>query len=386
MPVTHPPRRKSCFECIKAKRRCDQASPCGRCHSKALECSGAWKSSQTTQQQATTELPSSKIAATVQIPFLASDATSLENQDFEMPQSEDLALDGIANLLQETEQVPQVPSVPKERLSFCISQFKTYPPMLVKFNQTPFIHRYLYDNHRPRSIQDLYAVSALYSSKNVANEDMVWRVLDGKLADLLECRAYTKSPIELLAQTQALVLFQIIRLFDSDIRQRANAEQQEVILAKWANELSATVQDARNDSASTWESWIFAESARRTLFVALLFPAVYCTVKHGVCSMEIAKRITNISFCAQKRLWEASSSFHWQVAYRDFDHFGMTAYELDHLFDNASIKDIEEFGVLIMVKYRGLGAVREWISRVGNGNTIESLLLQVEYERRTIGD
>ena len=39
MPSTHPARRKSCRECVKAKRRCDQRSPdCSRCANRNLAC------------------------------------------------------------------------------------------------------------------------------------------------------------------------------------------------------------------------------------------------------------------------------------------------------------------------------------------------------------
>lgn len=57
----------------------------------------------------------------------------------------------------------------------------------------------------------------MYIAKNDVNKMMIFRAIDRGATELVQS-AQSTAPIELLARTQALLMYQIIRLFDGDVR------------------------------------------------------------------------------------------------------------------------------------------------------------------------
>ncbi len=65
------------------------------------------------------------------------------------------------------------------------------------------------------------------------NKLTVFHIMEAKVAELIyESNEASWSIAENLAGVQALILVQIIQLFDGDIRQRHLAEQNEVVLVR----------------------------------------------------------------------------------------------------------------------------------------------------------
>jgi hypothetical protein len=147
--------------------------------------------------------------------------------------------------------------------------------------------------------------------KNEKNEVIVWDIIATKAATLLEPRV-SWSVAEHLACLQALVIYQIIRLFDGDIRVRADAEKSEEILTDWTDRLVG--RTGANTStgtvlSSSWESWVFEESVSRTVIVSRMVQAMFMIVKQGFCTLVEA--VTEMSFTSQKALWYAPTAVHW---------------------------------------------------------------------------
>lgn len=65
-------------------------------------------------------------------------------------------------------------------------------------------------------LQDACTVAALYMTKNDKNEDMVREIISAKANQLVHDYRSTWTVAEHLAAVQALVIFQIIRLFDGE--------------------------------------------------------------------------------------------------------------------------------------------------------------------------
>lgn len=84
----------------------------------------------------------------------------------------------------------------------------------------------MYEDNMPKAILDAFTASALYATKNSANEAAVFKVLDANASNLLQQYnpAESRPTRDLLIMIQALLLYQIIRVFDGDIRQRGHAE------------------------------------------------------------------------------------------------------------------------------------------------------------------
>ncbi len=89
----------------------------------------------------------------------------------------------------------------------------------VSESHNPFIHRQLYRLGIPRCIQDAFTALAAYLSRNAANEDMTFRIIEERVQQLLqEHRAGAAlDTSEQLAHVQAFLVYQTIQLFDGNV-------------------------------------------------------------------------------------------------------------------------------------------------------------------------
>ncbi|KAJ5666874.1 hypothetical protein N7462_011283 [Penicillium macrosclerotiorum] len=120
---------------------------------------------------------------------------------------------------------PETAVLDKWAINQLLRAIKNLPKTFAHFQKTHFIHNRLYDEYLPETIQDAFAVSTAYLTKTVETEDIMFRILGSKSASCVNQDHQESTPLELLAAIQALMLFQIIQLFDGDIRQRSVAEQ-----------------------------------------------------------------------------------------------------------------------------------------------------------------
>jgi hypothetical protein len=188
-----------------------------------------------------------------------------------------------------------------------LQNIKGYPRMFANSRKTPFIHHRLYDAYLPDAIQDAFTVSTAYSTKTAETEDMVFRILESKTAGLVEQDHQTSAPPKLLAAVHALMLLQIIQLFDGDIRQRSLAEQHMDTLRFW--NLQLQIQVGELPPSLTWQEWIFAESARRTVISVMMIEGLYLTLKTGRCPN--VREMSIQPFTSETNLWELSTSSSW---------------------------------------------------------------------------
>jgi hypothetical protein len=177
------------------------------------------------------------------------------------------------------------------------------------------------------------------------------------------------SPVDLLASTQALLLYQIMRLFDGDIRQRADAESHETILISWTEQLLACVlltvdpealsQDSI--SISSWNDWVFEESCRRTILTSFMLQGVYSFRKFGFDT--VTGKVNKLCFTAQAALWNARSEYYWREASKEKPHFKITVGEWDSAMEGANPEDLEELGIMIQAVFKGMDIICEWLGR-----------------------
>ncbi|KAE8387941.1 hypothetical protein BDV23DRAFT_160024 [Aspergillus alliaceus] len=187
--------------------------------------------------------------------------------------------------------------------------------MFASSRKTPFIHHRLYDAYLPDAIQDAFTVSTAYRAKTPETEDMVFRILESKAASLVKQDHQTSTLQTLLAAVQALMLFHIIQLFDGDVRQRSVAEQNMNTLRLWSLQLQAQARDL--PPALTWQDWIIAESARRTVILFMMMESLYSVLKTGLCSN--VRALSMLPFTSGTVLWDVHTSASWLV---ESDHLG----------------------------------------------------------------
>lgn len=91
----------------------------------------------------------------------------------------------------------------------------------------------------PACILSCFTTSVQYANRTPANAAIVLRALQQSVGELLslESGGFVTTPTEKLAKTQALFLYQVIRLFDGDIALRVQAERDMALLEAWVGDL-----------------------------------------------------------------------------------------------------------------------------------------------------
>ena len=380
-------RQKSCVPCANAKRKCDQKDPvCGRCASRLLHCeykpgslrrgeghSSTGRNLDTPVRFSEGSLqldpeiicePACPLPATSQLQLARGNEIgaigSMHNSSFE----EDFL--GAYDKLVLNSALPEVGTMDRDRLRFCVRQLEHIPVNLVREGKSPFIHLQSYNPIMPHPLQEAWSAAALYLEKTDANEIMVWDIIAAKAAQLVEPHS-SWSVSEHLASVQALIIFQIIRLFDGNISQRADAERHNEILLQWTNHLvyrTGILASSCSVIPASWESWVFEEMTCRTIIVSRILQAMFSIQKQGYCTMVAA--VAELSFTMQRALWEAPTAMHWQRELREKRRFHALHMDFTETFATGTLEDVDDLGILLLVTFNGVNGVNEWIAKTGS--------------------
>ena len=249
----------------------------------------------------------------------------------------------------------------------------------VKKGSNGFIHAQLYRNGLPSCLQDAFTTLSAYVSRTPATEDLVLQIVEDRANSLLtqpipgeDQRANT---IAHLSRVQALLIYQVIRLLDGCVRQRALAEGIIPVLFSWGHEMwdSAKTlyvshraakssipdgQDGFNARAELWRSWILLESVRRTWLAMAFTQNVYLIMKDGW-----AECSGSVSFTARKGLWEANSAAKWTDLCQSKDPWMVPALRGERLFSHDQMDDVDEFGCHLWIIIGAVDKVQSWLDR-----------------------
>lgn len=260
------------------------------------------------------------------------------------------------------------------RAEFVAKRLATIPRTFAQHGQTMFIHRIQFQLSCSPALQDAMSACALYCMKGVANQALVFRNLEHKCQQLIaSTNALLASKTDLLSALQALLLYQMMRLFDGDIRLRAHAEADAPIAILWASQLSTLTYNAAHATLaapgstdtsivtigckSDWQSWLVDESIRRTVITTFMLKGVYSFLKLG-CDSPTDLRVC---FTAQAALWDAQSAIGWCRAQEETERLEIWVTRWDEAITKATPMDLEELGVLIMTMLWGPEATRTWL-------------------------
>ncbi|KAM0329955.1 hypothetical protein ACHAQA_004122 [Verticillium albo-atrum] len=246
-PTTTSTRRRACTACQQAKRRCDQRLPrCGRCVQKGLE-DCHYPSLEATVAAAEFNFFNDILsgAATPPIPIEQSLADTLPSVPSVLePES------SWPPLFYSPSSSPSSGAVNRDAVLYCTEQFRSYPKRWVSQNGfAPFIHPALYfsasassgESLLPLTLQDAFCACAAYAAKNDENSDLILSIIESKATALLYADQGAWTLHEQIAALQALVMYQMIRWFDGDIRQRVLADAVEPVLVAWTSALRVRV-------------------------------------------------------------------------------------------------------------------------------------------------
>ncbi|PGH04210.1 hypothetical protein AJ80_08555 [Polytolypa hystricis UAMH7299] len=266
-----------------------------------------------------------------------------------------------------------------------VDDVKKWLRQWVEQGSNPYIHRHLYHDHLPREIQDVYTCCAAYFAKTPTNSGMVLRIVEDRVTAMLEGQPDSPTPLSLfqhLARVHALFTYQVIRLFDGNIRQRALAEQHATILNTWVQEMwecfhlsgldvyhgrsSNTPERLRRqqqqqmmDSPSVspiWTAWYMTESVRRTWITVRVTQSVYNTMKGGI---SVCPGWTALT--VDRDVWAAPSAYRWAQACKSHNRHIAQSGELQSLILHARASDVDDFVKVMMFFLHRRETVERWI-------------------------
>lgn len=238
-------------------------------------------------------------------------------------------------------------------IAYLVTNIRGYPAMFVFHGSTPFIHSRLYHSGLPSVMQNAFAICAVYLTMTETNKVAVFNIMEVKVAELIqESNEASWSIDDNAAGVQALILVHTIQLFDGDIRQRALAEQNEAVLARWTDHLHMrTKNELVVSTALAWPSWIFAESLRRTILMSHLLRGVYSCVKLGFCANS--ESLANLLFTAQSPQWDSPMRNTWQLVEQPPSLPVVSYYDFVLMSDKRRLVPAEAFERLLLVACKG---------------------------------
>ncbi|KAI0908255.1 hypothetical protein F4823DRAFT_625739 [Ustulina deusta] len=265
---------------------------------------------------------------------------------------------------------------PKTPLYYVLNRVKGFTAEMAAKNTTPFIHGHLYREYRPRCIMSCFTTCVLYANRTPANMAMVMRALSDSAREFVEAEAYNvvPTPIEKLARSQALFLYQIIRLFDGDVTLRAQGEKDMRLLKTWLGEL-CRIRDnlgdlalleyasVREQSPVEWETWIFAECVRRTIIIAYAVLGLYELLKDSGHIDPDNPWAYAHRWTLGRSLWEADSSTAFQRAWKESSHFVIANFTFGDFVENGKGEDIDEFAEILLNVYMGGDATKKFMAQ-----------------------
>jgi hypothetical protein len=294
------------------------------------------------------------------------------------------------------------------RFQYAIDILKDTPRMMVTENQTAWSHAQLYGNGMPRVMQgtshlppfhflksrtfakwqlDAYACCALYITKTPINGPMITAHIHSRHQELV-LSPLPATPPDLLAHTQALLLYQVMHLFDADLH-AANTASSLSTLSMSALQAAASLLFSSthfppspdhgldtggpdsNPSPSIlpptvtspvpfWTLWIFEESARRTILFTFYFIQILRLVR-GDKDMKCDGKLGLLhSWYSSAYLWNAASAADFAEAWKEKKHFIVRNVDFSKVLSEALPGDVDVLGRMLLVTSLGAEKMREW--------------------------
>jgi hypothetical protein len=343
-----PSHRKSCDTCFTGRRKCDLTYPtCKRCQKNKRTCCYA-------HPPPNIENHTSDVVSSAE-PVSEGDFDSWSfNAPFEAELSDsrlmgELLYPSVPNLVGNLGELQPV-SGNTRSWQWVMEQLQGYPQTFVQHAATAFIHKDLVPNALPQKIRVAFTICAAYARMNEVNQSMLFQILDAEVSELLT-PVLSSTLLEDLSKMQALVLYQIIRLFNGELKQRTLAEQQQSVLGTRGLQLLQRADAELQDVQPTWETWILTESIRRTVIVAFMANAVYSIFKNGICPELPTLSVLPIS--TKQALWNSRAADLCQshedetVKYAEFTALWLASPQ----------RKLEPFEKVILVACKGIGPV-----------------------------
>jgi len=174
-------------------------------------------------------------------------------------------------------------------------------------------------------------------------------MLDSKLDKLIRNSTTSLGRVkDNLLALQALVLYQIIRLLDGDVRQRVNAERHLQLLDSWTLSLQQNYYQVlgMSEDKNSYRYWVLIESIRRTTMISVLLRTLCSVVKVGYC--ELVPLLSALPVSNTAHLWTAPDT-EWRNQHSADNDEVLTYVEWTQKWNAGNVNEIDEYEKLLLV-------------------------------------
>ncbi|KIW02693.1 uncharacterized protein PV09_06130 [Verruconis gallopava] len=324
-------RRKSCETCFRAKRKCDLEFPrCRRCQRTGKDCHYVRKPAAATD--------------------FDSDDKNTENANYSRGGVCTPYLPSFLGPLGEIR-----PIIGQSRSwSWTVQQFKNLPAQFANNLENIFIRKDL-RTMSYAALRTAFALCAAHTATVDSKESTsVRRVIDVEVAHLLASSS-NDTLLQDLANLQALVLYQILRLLHGNIDERITAERQEEVMQTLCTRLLTRAESEIGPLQATWEAWVVAENIRRTVMLSYCVYCVYWLDQIGCC--PFFPTLKELPVSTRPELWQSEGS-----SFLPQQDIPLTYEDFSMVWAAAPRRKLSPFEKMILVPCKGLDQVEMYSS------------------------
>ncbi|KAF4953961.1 hypothetical protein FGADI_5610 [Fusarium gaditjirri] len=337
--------QRSCQACVKARRRCNLASPCcERCSTKRIACryanepapapiaihGKALKSvakSQKFKEEHNPQSLSRLLARGVldtRLQIFIRQVLGNDNYDGSRPPLVESDLARLRDFRVMSKPISTglqifnplhleiVRVIDQPTLHHLSDILRSFPGQFAEHGKTSFIHSALYSPSLPPPIKEVRDICYSY---HIGGEYLASSRLDAlrlTIRRLLRLSKRTVSFADTLAYSQAISLAQIIRLLECQDTNEDDVERDNEEMWALTHQLWQKAPTQLPSSLSPWKAWLFSENVRRTIMVCNILLAVYSSLRRGYTIHSLC--VEALPFDVRTKLWDADSESAWEIA------------------------------------------------------------------------
>lgn len=297
-------RCKACTRCVQAKRRCvwrDGEQDCMRCLRLEVCCS---KGAALEHRK---RVASCRSSTSVKASQAVRDKSDLQqaSQSATVKQQISLPKD-IRGLL-----TAAVITMPVARLQLCITRLRSTLTSFTDLGRTPFLKASM-DTSADCPVQEAFLACSAYRSQHANNQAFIASTLSRRYIKLVRNLHRNMSTTDRLVAIQAILVFQIMFLFDENhkLRELARLTLEDIDHAIVAlQQQSFWGMQNSNSIDSDYDSWLMLESVRRTILAHAFIKSLCSHLEQGY--SEFSPSLFRIPVTIHGGLWNAKNKGEW---------------------------------------------------------------------------
>lgn len=126
---------------------------------------------------------------------------------------------------------------PRTCAGFMVKEISSLHEVFAKTRATPFMHPQLWAGKLPKTMLSAFSAASAYATSTPENKSWIMKLVANSAVQIHREGENANTNAEKLARVQALVVLDVIRVFDGDLSLRASADRERSVLLSWMKEL-----------------------------------------------------------------------------------------------------------------------------------------------------